>query len=54
MPTIYLKKSLYDRLVASHRDPSTFVNNLVEKALDEAPEEVPEIPTEKGKQQPKK
>ncbi|MDO9332920.1 MAG: hypothetical protein Q7T57_00135 [Dehalococcoidales bacterium] len=35
MPTIYLKKELYDAIVTQHKEPSKFVNELVEKALKE-------------------
>ena len=35
MPTIYLKKELYDAIVTKHQEPSKFVNEVVEKALKE-------------------
>ncbi|MDD5510433.1 MAG: hypothetical protein PHI12_06470 [Dehalococcoidales bacterium] len=33
MPTIYLRKDIYDELVKSGKDPNTYVNNTVEAAL---------------------
>lgn len=36
MPTIYLRKDLYDSIIRQHKDPSTFVNKAVEAALKES------------------
>jgi hypothetical protein len=33
MPMIYIRKELYDTLIKGGRDPSTFINELVEKSL---------------------
>lgn len=40
MPTIYLKKELYDAIVTKHQEPSKFVNEVVEKALKERPKKL--------------
>jgi hypothetical protein len=33
MPTIYLEKRLYDELIRQKKEPSSFVNETVRKAL---------------------
>ena len=35
MPTVYLRKDLYDRIVRMGNDPSSYVNKVVEKSLRE-------------------
>jgi len=38
MPQIYLRKELYDKIVKLGKDPSKFVNDHVEIALEELKE----------------
>jgi hypothetical protein len=35
MPTIYLRKDLYDAIIKRGEEPTNFVNRVVEKALKE-------------------
>jgi hypothetical protein len=45
MPTVYLRKDLYDSIVRQRGDPSAFVNKVVEDALKTRAE--PQLPKEK-------
>ena len=46
MSGIYLRKT-YTTVCCQPDDPGTFINDLVEKALEKAPEGIPKIPKEK-------
>jgi len=56
MPTIYLRKDLYDKIIARHREVNSYVNKLVEKALQqkEAVTGEGEAPKTKPKSKPSK
>jgi len=56
MPTVYLRKDLYDKIVRMHREVNSYVNKLVEKALQqkEAVTGEGEAPKAKPKSKPSK
>ncbi len=38
MPTVYLRKELYDKIIQNHQDPNLVVNEAVEDAIRKEPE----------------
>ncbi|OIP28171.1 MAG: hypothetical protein COT13_00370 [Chloroflexi bacterium CG08_land_8_20_14_0_20_45_12] len=56
MPTIYLRKDLFDKIVSMGKEVNSFVNKVVEETLKqtEAPGKEEEIPRTKSKSRPSK